>query len=261
MGQIVTCLVGLNRRSGGQIRTGRSNDSHRFQTPRLMEKLDHMLQGYAAKLKDADDITLRGYVQMPRVVLYAKSLSDGDKVTHLLLLSFAWQAPSCFPAQATLGDMRGRSPRQIRRNLASLAKHGFIRITQNGSARANTYEVLCRVGKEGLVITPDRRGDVADVEFQDADDFSLGGFVQVPVALLEDSNLGDGAILTYAVIADQGTRCPSQEDMAVERGIRRPAFSSHVSELVKRGYMDVKKEAWGQTLTYVRRHKFRKPAR
>lgn len=226
-----------------------------------MDNIQNMLQGYAANLKDADDITLRGYVQMPRIVLYAKSLSDGDKITHLLLLSFAWKDPSCFPAQATLGDMRGRSPRQIRRNLASLSENGFIKITQNGSARANTYEILCRVGKGGSVITPTRRGDIADVEWQDADDFSIGGFVQVPVALLEDRDLGDGAILTYAVIADQGTRCPSQEDMAVERGIRRPAFSGHVSELVKRGYMDVKKEAWGHTLTYVMRHKFKKPAK
>ena len=48
-----------------------------------------MLERYPARLKDADDITLRGFVQAPRVVLYANSLTDGDKVTHLLLLSFA----------------------------------------------------------------------------------------------------------------------------------------------------------------------------
>ncbi len=39
-----------------------------------------MLQRYDPGLKDADDITLRGYVQMPRVVFYSKHLSDGDKV-------------------------------------------------------------------------------------------------------------------------------------------------------------------------------------
>jgi DNA-binding MarR family transcriptional regulator len=92
------------------------------------------------------------------------------------------------------------------------------------------------------VITPIKGGDVADVEFQDGDDFSIGGFVQVPVALLEDNDLGDGAILTYAVIADQGTGTPSQQEMADVRGIRRPAFSSHVNDLVKQGYLEVRKE-------------------
>lgn len=210
-----------------------------------------------AKFKDADDITLRGYVQMPRVVLYSKSLTDGDKVTHLLLLSFAWQQSICFPMQQSLGDMRGRTVRQMRRNLRNLADNGFINIIQNGSARANTYEILCRVRKGGQVVVP-ARGDGFDVEFQDGDDFTIGGFVQVPVALLEDSNLGDGAILSYAVLADQGSRAPSQQIMADQRGIRRPAFNTQVNELVKKGYLEVRKESWGGTLTYVRRLKFKK---
>lgn len=215
-----------------------------------------MLQRYAAKLKDADNVTRGGFVQIPRIVLYSKTLSDGDKVTHLLLLSFAWQQPSCFPLQATLGNMRGKQERQMRRNLKSLSDNGFINIIQNGSARANTYEILCRVAKGGKVVVPHRGGEVGRIEFQGADDFSMGGFVQVPVVLLEDKELSDGAILTYAIIADQGTRCPSQSDMAKDRGIRRPAFSAHVTELVKHGYLEVSKEGWGSTLTYTRRFRF-----
>ncbi len=216
-----------------------------------------MLQRYPSQLKDADDITLRGFVQLPRVVLFSQSLSDGDKITHLLLLSFAWQHPTCFPSQGSLGAMRGKTDRQMRRNLKSLQDNGFINISQNGSARANTYEILCRVAKGGHVIVPDR-GEGFDIEFQDGDDFSIGGFVQVPVALLEDTNLGDGAILTYSVLADQGTRAPSQQVMADQRGIRRPAFNAQVNELVKKGYLEVRKESWGGTLTYVRRFKFKK---
>ena len=215
-----------------------------------MNNISQLLQNYPSRLKDADDITLRGYVQLPRVVLYSRKISDGDKVTHLLLLSFAWQQPSCFPSQASLGGMRGKTERQMRRNLKSLSDHGFINIIQNGSARANTYEINCRVKRGGQVVLPPGRGDVADVRYRDADDFSLGGVVRVPVALLEDVGLGDGAILTYAVIADQGRRCPSQQDMAEERAIGRPAFSSHVNELVERGYLAVHKEGWGSTLTY-----------
>ncbi len=221
-----------------------------------MKELNTMLQRYAAKFKDADDLTRGGFVQMPRVVLYSKSLSDGDKVTHLLLLSFAWQQPSCFPSQASLGNMRGKKERQMRRNLKSLCENGFINIVQNGSARANTYEILCRVAKGGKVVVPNHGGDVGRIEFQGADDFSIGGFVQVPVVMLEDKQLSDGAILTYSIIADQGTRCPSQSVMADDRGIRRPAFSAHVNELVKRGYLEVHKAGWGSTLTYVRRFRF-----
>ena len=227
-----------------------------------MSNISQLLQNYPSRLKDADDITLRGYVQLPRVVLYSQRLSDGDKVTHLLLLSFAWQQPSCFPSQASLGGMRGKTERQMRRNLKSLAQNGFINIIQNGSARANTYEINCRVRRGGQVVLPPGRGDIADVEYEDADDFSIGGFVKVPVALLEDTKLSDGAILTYAVIADQGKRSPSQQDMAKERAIGRPAFSSHVNELVERGYLTVHKKGWGSTLTYVLhfKHKRRKVA-
>jgi len=214
-----------------------------------------MLQRYPSRLKDADDITLRGFVQLPRVVLFSQYLSDGDKITHLLLLSFAWQHPTCFPTQGSLAAMRGKTDRQMRRNLKSLKDKGFIAIVQNGSARANTYEILCRVAKGGHVVVP-ARGDGFDVEFQDGDDFSIGGFVQVPVALLEDENLSDGAILTYSVLADQGSRAPSQQVMADQRGIRRPAFNAQVNELVKKGYLDVRKEGSGSTLTYVRRFKF-----
>lgn len=217
--------------------------------------LKSLLQNYPSKLKGADDITLRGFVQMPRVVLFSKTLSDGDKVTHLLLLSFAWQHPTCFPTQGSLGAMRGKTDRQLRRNLKNLSDRGYINIKQNGAARANTYEILCRVAKGGQVVVPDH-GDLSDIEFQDGDDFSIGGFVQVPVALLEDTNLGDGAILTYSVLADQGTRAPSQQVMADQRGIQRPAFSSHVNELVRKGYLDTRKDGWGSNLTYVRRFKF-----
>lgn len=223
------------------------------------EQLRSMLQRFPAKLKDADDITLRGFVQLPRVVLFSKSLSDGDKITHLLLLSFAWQHATCFPSQGSLGAMRGKTDRQMRRNLASLQEKGFIKVVQNGSARANTYEILCRVAKGGRVIVP-ARGDGFDIEFQDGDDFSIGGFVQVPVALLEDTNLSDGAILTYSILEDQGTRAPSQQVMAEQRGILRPAFNSQVNELVKKGYLEVRKAGWGSTLTYVRRLKFVKRA-
>ena len=222
-----------------------------------MRQLNCIISDYPSKLKDADDITLRGYVQMPRVILYSGGISDGDKVVHLLLLSFAWQQPSCFPSQASLGDMRGKTVRQMRRNLKSLSDNGYINIIQNGSARANTYEILCRVAKGGRVINPVRGGETAAIDRQDADDFSIGGFTPVPVALLEDKELSDGAILTYALIADQGTGAPSQSEMAEARGISRPAFSVHVNELVKRGYLDVKKEGWGNTLTYTLRYKFK----
>lgn len=223
-----------------------------------MENTKSILQRHSAKFKDADNLTKRGYVQMPRIVLYSNTLSDGDKITHLLLLSFAWKQPSCFPAQATLGNMRGKQPRQLRRNLKSLSDNGYINIIQNGSARPNRYEILCRVANGGQIIVPSYEGDVGNIEFEGADDFSIGGFVQVPVAMLENKDLKDGSILTYAIIADQGMRCPSQEDMADTRGITRSAFSSHVSELVKYGYLDIRKEGWGSNLTYIRKFQFNK---
>jgi len=60
----------------------------------------------------------------------------------MLLLSFAWQDPSCFPSQGSLAAMRGKTDRQMRRNLSSLANWGFINVIRNGSARPNRYRAL-----------------------------------------------------------------------------------------------------------------------
>ena len=219
-------------------------------------EIGRFLNGRLARLKDADDITLHGYVQLPRVVLYSRKLSDADKITHLMLLSYTWQEAKCFPTQSDLGEIRGRTVRQMRRNLSNLSKAGYINIINNGAARANTYEVHCRVAKGGHVHYP-AKGEEFDVEYQDGDDFSKGGFVLVPVALLKDTRLNDGAILTYSVLADQGKKAPTQKAMAEQRGIGRPIFNLHINELVKKGYLDVRKESWGATLTYVFRLKFK----
>ena len=54
-----------------------NSDNERKQTS---SELTVLMNKRLARLKDADDITLRGFVQLPRIVLYSKDLSDGDKV-------------------------------------------------------------------------------------------------------------------------------------------------------------------------------------
>ena len=125
-----------------------SNDSTKFDT----SEFSALVKQRTARLKDADDITIRGYVQLPWVVLYSRALTDGDKITHLLLLSFSWQETKCFPKQESLGTMRGRPVRQMRRNLRNLANNGIIfhypmtqsfdPIRKSGCARATRQSMM-----------------------------------------------------------------------------------------------------------------------
>ena len=73
------------------------------------------------------------------------------------------------------------------------------------------------------------------VQFQDQ--VAALGFVQLPIAVLRDSRVSDGALATYAslmVYARQDQRCwPGMERLGMDRGLTRRSISSHLSELKK----------------------------
>ena len=49
-----------------------------------------------------DETLRRGFVLLPRQVLYAHNLSHSSKILYALLLGFAWQEESCFPGYGRL---------------------------------------------------------------------------------------------------------------------------------------------------------------
>lgn len=69
------------------------------------------------------------------------------------------------------------------------------------------------------------------------DQISALGFVQLPVAVLRDSRLSDGALITYStllVYARQDQKCwPGLGRLATDRGLCSRSISAHISELKK----------------------------
>ncbi|WP_395144501.1 helix-turn-helix domain-containing protein [Armatimonas sp.] len=72
-------------------------------------------------------------------VLYDTSISDGAKVTYMMLLDFARQEESCFPGQLKLAERRSTTERTIRNHLVELQGRGLISIEQRGHMKTNVY--------------------------------------------------------------------------------------------------------------------------
>ena len=106
----------------------------------------------------------RGFVQLPRAVLFHPNLSDGAKVLFGALLSYAWQDGSCFPGQARLADDLGVTERTIRNRLRELEAAGVLRVKQRGQGRTNVYLLLCPgepEAGEGSAPPPDARNEAS----------------------------------------------------------------------------------------------------
>ena len=80
-----------------------------------------------------------GFTMLSNLVLLDTALSDGAKVTYLVLLHHARQSGSCFPGQEKLATERGVSGRSVRSHLAELTARGLITTERRGKARTNLY--------------------------------------------------------------------------------------------------------------------------
>lgn len=95
-------------------------------------------------LKDEALRSLKGFTQIPNVVLKDASISFGAKVAFAVLLSYAWQSDFCYPAQDRLASDLNCSVRQVRRLLSELKDGHFIDWKQQGLNKTNVYYILSR---------------------------------------------------------------------------------------------------------------------
>ena len=98
--------------------------------------------GSTVILQDEGLRKLKGFVQIPKVILLHKDLSYGAKVGYGVLLGYAWQEDFCFPAQQSLADDLGCSVRQARRLLEELKERKLISWKQIGLNKPNIYYIL-----------------------------------------------------------------------------------------------------------------------
>ncbi|MEO0567095.1 MAG: helix-turn-helix domain-containing protein [Pseudomonadota bacterium] len=86
------------------------------------------------------------------------------------------------------------------------------------------------------------------------DGLSLAGFTQVPNAVLKSNEISSGAKLVYAILLSYAWHndfCfPGQERLATDIGISRQSVNTHVKELERKGFINIKRLGQGRTNLY-----------
>ncbi len=93
------------------------------------------------KLIGADVLSLKGFTQVPNVVLKSNAISPGAKLAYTMLLSYAWHNDFCFPGQDRLANDMGVSRQSANSYIKELEAKGFIKVTRRGQGKPNLYEV------------------------------------------------------------------------------------------------------------------------
>lgn len=93
-------------------------------------------------LQDESLRKLKGFIQIPKVILMHQKLSYGAKVAYGILLGYAWQDDFCFPAQEAIAKDLNCSVRQVQRFLMELRTAELIVWKQSGLNKPNTYYLL-----------------------------------------------------------------------------------------------------------------------
>jgi DNA-binding MarR family transcriptional regulator len=87
------------------------------------------------------------------------------------------------------------------------------------------------------------------------DPISAGGFTQVPNVILNDATLSFGAKVVYAKLLSYAWHnnhvFPGQDTMAGELGSSQPTVARAISELEKRGLLEITRRGQGKTNLYV----------
>jgi len=87
-----------------------------------------------------EDFSLKhGFVQIPRIVLYARNLSRHAKMLYAVLLGYAWQEQRCFPGYARLCEDLQASENSVRTYMRELEAANLLRQHRRGLGRTNLY--------------------------------------------------------------------------------------------------------------------------
>jgi transposase-like protein len=81
----------------------------------------------------------RGFVQLPKQVLYARNLSRDAKLLYAILLGYAWQDQRCFPGYQRLCADLDASENAVRTWMRELEDTHLISQRRRGQGRTNIY--------------------------------------------------------------------------------------------------------------------------
>ncbi|HEY7123515.1 MAG TPA: helix-turn-helix domain-containing protein [Ktedonobacterales bacterium] len=80
-----------------------------------------------------------GFVQLPKLVLYARNLSRDAKLLYTILLGYAWQDQHCFPGYKRLCADMEASENRVRTWMRELEAEHLISQRRRGQGRTNIY--------------------------------------------------------------------------------------------------------------------------
>jgi hypothetical protein len=87
-----------------------------------------------------EDPTLyHGFVQLPKLVLYARNLSRDAKLLYAILLGYAWQEQRCFPGYQRLCNDMDASENMVRKCMRELGAAHLLSQQRRGQGRTNIY--------------------------------------------------------------------------------------------------------------------------
>lgn len=87
-----------------------------------------------------EDQSLRlGFIQLPKLILYATNLTRDAKLLYAILLGYAWQERKCFPGYARLCSDMGASENMVRKYMRELEASGLLTQKRRGLGKTNIY--------------------------------------------------------------------------------------------------------------------------
>lgn len=87
----------------------------------------------------ADQSLRLGFIQLPKLILYARNISRDAKLLYAVLLGYAWQAQRCFPGYQRLCHDMGASENAVRKYMRELEAVGLLHQRRRGQGRTNIY--------------------------------------------------------------------------------------------------------------------------
>lgn len=86
-----------------------------------------------------DSVLTLGFIQLPRLVLQAKTISRDAKLLYAILLSYAWQKDRCFPGYDRLCQDMQASENTVRKCMRELETERLLDQKRRGLGMTNIY--------------------------------------------------------------------------------------------------------------------------
>ena len=148
----------------------------------------------------------RGFVQLPKLVLYARNLSRDAKLLYVVLLGYAWQEQRCFPGYKRLCDDLDASENMVRKYMRELEAVHLLSQRRRGQGRSNMY--LLHDLRTSKIEVQDQH-KIAVLEPQESDDYVEAGERQTDEE--ENRPIGERPLI-------KSLESAGQEEKALVRG-------------------------------------------